>query len=352
MAIIIVLILLLVFFVFNQKRITRRGGREQSKTYILSGYDGSYIWRLAEILQENGWTPARHSAVSDGYLIRGLPEVPSCTYLHSLVDLTWLGIPIQATEVKHERSNYLKNNYLAHKLKLYQMLGERPWLPKTVNLTDLNYTGGKYIVFGAAASRYTIGITTWLGRDTWLIENEKDYRSIREKYLWQAQIMYDVGISNGMTTKYYMLASEFIESAKIAGKPFVVTFYAVVMKGSVEIYERGLICHNEKSRDIVICDATAKVSVFPEEYPFDANKVRRSLDEIISSLTQLTENLAEGGYSPMNIDCLIDKDEKLWLLECNTRFVFYNMPPVGYYRDFHHGYADFIYQCGISRLFP
>ncbi len=341
--IIVIIVIALLFIISVQKRVAVIGGGAQtSPSYLFSGYDGSYLWYLAELMQKDGARPANET----GFIMHGEPG--RATYLHkSLDNLYWFNYDTGPARGDFENVNQWPANVPnpAHKSHLYSLINGKPYAPKTAPISKFTYEVGKKYIAQSISSSATFR-PTWSGRGITILSNEAEYNNLLDvhyKTMWEAK-------HHNPPATYETFIADLIPSKRIDNRAFVITMYVMLDGPSLRLCDHGFICMCGAPDDIIaVCLDESIVRVFPQEYPGDSAGVLSQMREIVRDCEQFFRAGApKKNYKIYNMDILVDEDEKCWLLEFNSYFKFYDMLPTPPYSDAMRGIAEWTYKYGIK----
>jgi hypothetical protein len=340
---------------------TTKIGGGGTKTFLFSGNDGSYTWYLMEIMKENGWTPYVGQNCYGGYWLRAgrysaplSAPIPEVDYYHTCLDITHYNMH-NTTPPKYKHANLINwaghTTYIVDKRKLYLGLAKKDYLPPTKHILSFQPDGGKYICWGSVSSPRITGLTPWAGGDLHVVQN--DLTEVLANYQRNIVAVNQYNYTHSTNEQYYLYVSKFIESDRINGRPFILTFYAVVRspdgEATIKLYEKATICLG--GVDIALCGKHEQVLIFPDEYGRTSSNIMRQMNNIVIDLARASNGIKSNGYALINIDVIVDSNDKCWLIECNKYYTFYDMPPEGAYFSFMKGLMEFTFRHGIEPLY-
>jgi len=328
---------------FSAKKIG--GASAPSPTYLFSGYDGSYLWYLAELMQRDGARAANES----GFVMRG--EKAHASYLHkSLDNLYWFTYDNGPARGDFENVMLWPADAPdpTSKADLYGMITGKSYAPRAVSIAKFMYNGGKYIAHATATDHNFRN--TLSGRGVTVIANDVDYNHVLETHYlttWDAR-------RHDPPVKYETFIMDMIPSSRINDRAFVLTLYVMLDGPILRMCDWGFICMCKNPEDVIaLCLSESTVMTFPQEYPGDSARVLEQAREIVKDCEVLFRpGASEKNYKIYSMDVLVDENEKCWLLEFNSNYKFYDMLPRPPYSDAMRGIMDWTYQFGIKpRLF-
>lgn len=350
---VIILLLILVVIIITAavyKKLARgriiSGGTSAAPTYLFSGYDGSYLWYLAELMQADGARPANDT----GFVMRG--EDASATYLHkSLDNLYWFAY--DSGPARGDFQNTLRwpagAPYPAHKADLYNLIAGKPYAPKITHIAKFIYDPSKKYISQSVSSDPNFR-STWSGSGIKIITNNSEYNETLRNYhsaQWEIQ-------RGKLKAKYNTFILDFIQSKRIDNRAFVITMYVMLDGEHLRLCDYGFICVSKDEKDpIAVCLDEDTARTFPQEYPGDSADVLAQMREIVKDCEQFFRAGAhDKNYKVYNMDVIVDENNKCWLVEFNAYFKFYDMLPRPPYSDAMHGIMEWMYKWGIKpRLF-
>lgn len=323
--VILVLIIAALFIIagFRSHIGIKFGSAEPSApTYLFSGFDGSYLWYLAELMQKDGARPANKT----GFVMRG--ESAHATYLHrSLDNLYWFSYDDGPAHGDFENVLDWPSDIPcpACRSDLYKLIDSKSYAPKTTHIAKFIYEPSKKYIAHMANTDHEIAI----------ISDENDYNNIHDE------------------TKRDIFISELIPSKRINDRAFVLTMYVMLDGANLRLCDYGFVCLCDNTNDIVCYSGESIARSFPQEYPGDSGHVLGQIRAIVGDCEQFfLAGASKKCYKVYKMDISVDENEKCWLLEFSPYFKFYNMLPEQPYSDTMCGIMDWVYKYGIRpRLF-
>jgi len=342
----LVMVLALLIAALASKSIKTGGAEKAVPTYLFSGYDGSYLWYLAELLRADGALPASET----GFVMRG--ENTHASYLHrSLDNLYWFEYDYGPASGNFENVIRWPRDIKSpiRRPELYSLIDGKPYAPNVRTATKFKYDKDKKYIAHTITSDTTLNIS-WGGWSTKIISNERDYSDV---LMYHYKTMVSLKKKKPMPL-FETFIVDLIPSRRINDRAFVLTMYVMLDGDNLRVCNYGFICLSRKPDSLIaICDNESTVLTFPQEYTGDSDAVMVQIRDIVADCEQFFRPAAsQKNYKVYNMDILIDENEKCWLLEFNSYFAFYDMLPEPPYSDAMRGIMEWTYKYGIKpRLF-